>query len=139
MCIYQGCESSDFNLISDFFCSSLNPIFWLLMHWKAHLLRHFRLFQTFSYRRVCELVWRLQRISPNQLILSSVCVVVFLWLKSAVSKFAINLVDFGTWCHFTALFSTFIVHVECLILSSFVFHLLMVYKVFVGYCVEYTT
>ena len=47
--MFQGCESSDFNLISDFFffCSSQNPIFRLLMHWKAHLFRHFRLFQTF--------------------------------------------------------------------------------------------
>ena len=36
--------SSDFRL----FCSSQNPIFTLLMHWKAHL---YRLFQTFSHRR----------------------------------------------------------------------------------------
>ena len=45
--VIQGCESSDCNLISDFFCSSQNPIFRILMHWKAHLFRHFRLFQTF--------------------------------------------------------------------------------------------
>ena len=44
----QGCECSDFNLISDLFCSSQNPIFRLLMHWKAYLFKHFRLFQTFS-------------------------------------------------------------------------------------------
>ena len=28
----QGCESSDFNLISSFSCSSQNPIFRLSMH-----------------------------------------------------------------------------------------------------------
>ena len=44
----QGCESSDFNQISYLFCSSQNPTFRLLMHWKAHLFRHFRLFQTFQ-------------------------------------------------------------------------------------------
>ena len=48
----QGCESSDFNLISDFFCSSQNPIFRLSMHFECNekhiLFRHFRLFQTFS-------------------------------------------------------------------------------------------
>ena len=49
----QGCEGSDFNLISRFFFfgSTQNPIFRLFnavwMHWKAHLFRHFRLFQTF--------------------------------------------------------------------------------------------
>ena len=28
----------------------IKPIFRLLMHWKAHLFRHFRLFQTYSHR-----------------------------------------------------------------------------------------
>ena len=48
---YQGCESS--RILSDFrlFCSSQNPIFRHLMHWKAHLFRHCRLFKTFSHRR----------------------------------------------------------------------------------------
>ena len=70
-------------------------IFWLLMHWKAHLVaRHATwgisdfAFQTFSYRRVCELVWRLQRISPNQLILSSVCAVLFTCVLTSMQNFA---------------------------------------------------
>ena len=33
-----------------FVCSAQNPIFRLLMHWKAHLFRHFRLIQTLSHR-----------------------------------------------------------------------------------------
>ena len=42
----------EFRFESDFrlFCSSQNPIFRLLMHWKAHFFRHFRLFQTFSHK-----------------------------------------------------------------------------------------
>ena len=44
---------SDFRLV----CSSQNPIFRLLMHWKAHLFRHFRLFQTFSHRCSHTLAW----------------------------------------------------------------------------------
>ena len=50
----QGCESSDFNLISDS-CSSQNPIFRLLMHWKAHLFMHFRLFQNFFWQTLSHL------------------------------------------------------------------------------------
>ena len=40
----------EFRFLSDFrlICSSQNPIFRLLMHWKAHLFSHFRLFLTFS-------------------------------------------------------------------------------------------
>ena len=43
----------EFRFLSDFrlFCSSQNPIFRLVMHWKAHLFRRFRFFQTFSHRR----------------------------------------------------------------------------------------
>ena len=47
--IIQGCESSDFNLISDFFGLHKTP-FSDLMQKKGHLFREFRLFQTFSHR-----------------------------------------------------------------------------------------
>ena len=50
---YQGCESSDFNLISDFLCSSQNHIFRLLMqveciekHFFSGFSDYFRLFLT---------------------------------------------------------------------------------------------
>ena len=52
MCkVLQGCESSDFNRISDFFAFHKIPFsdfhsVW--MHWKAHFFRHFKLFQIFS-------------------------------------------------------------------------------------------
>ena len=55
----QGWESSDFNLISDFFCSSQNPIFRLLMKFKYienHLFSgiadYFRLFLTYDLTRL---------------------------------------------------------------------------------------
>ena len=35
MSVTQGCESSDFILISDVFCSSQNPIFRLLMQFEC--------------------------------------------------------------------------------------------------------
>ena len=51
--ITQGCESSDFNLISDVFCSSQNPIFRLLMQFEciekyvfSGISDYFRLFLT---------------------------------------------------------------------------------------------
>ena len=58
----QGCESSDFNLISDFFASQ-NPIFRLLMHWKAHLSGisdYFRLFLRDALTPLIKLLWNLQ-------------------------------------------------------------------------------
>ena len=61
--IVQGCESSDFNLISDFFCSSQNPIFRLLMQFdciEKHIFSgisdYFRLFLTDTLTPV--IVWR---------------------------------------------------------------------------------
>ena len=47
--LLYGCESSDFNLISDFFALHKTPFsdFYCI---EAHLFRHFRLFQTFPHR-----------------------------------------------------------------------------------------
>ena len=45
----QGCESSDFNLISDFFALHKTP-FSDFNALKSTIIRHFRLFQTFSHR-----------------------------------------------------------------------------------------
>ena len=48
--VIQGCESSDFNLIQTFLLFT-KPNFQSFNALKTHLFRHFRLFQTFSYRR----------------------------------------------------------------------------------------
>ena len=49
-CIIQGCESSDFNLISDFFALHKTPFSDFKCSLKALKSRSFQAFQTFSHR-----------------------------------------------------------------------------------------